>query len=247
MAQIESSALSMRAAAAQAGERISALSPKLEANKEAVSKLDSAISASSKETLAIAEILGALQDSGRRIEKIVDGIALIAVQTNMLAVSGSVEAARAREFGRGFAIVSTDIRNLSRQSADNAGRAKDVAAAIQGQIALVRADLQAIASISDSEARKNQAVIDRLATVQSEMDSLKRGSGDLVATADIVLGSAREVLSGVQQIAAASEEASAAATEAAAAAREQAQGAEDLAAAIEEIAGLADEMQKTKS
>ena len=169
MAQIESSALSMRAAAAQAGERIAAMQPKLEANKEAVSKLDSAISASSKETLAIAEILGALQDSGRRIEKIVDGIALIAVQTNMLAVSGSVEAARAREFGRGFAIVSTDIRNLSRQSADNAGRAKDVAAAIQGQIALVRADLQTIASISDSEARKNQAVIDRLVTVQSEI------------------------------------------------------------------------------
>ena len=165
----------------------------------------------------------------------------------MLAVSGSVEAARAREFGRGFAIVSTDIRNLSRQSAENAGRAKDVAVAIQEQISFVRRDLQTIASISESEVRKNKVVIERLVTVQSEMDGLKQGSGDLVATSDVILGSVREVLSGVHQIAAASEEASAAATESAAAAREQAQGAEDLAAAIEEIAGLADEMQKTKT
>ena len=50
----------------------------------------------------------------RNVEKIVDGIGMVSVQTNMLAVNGSVEAARAGDFGKGFAVVSKDIRNLAR-------------------------------------------------------------------------------------------------------------------------------------
>ena len=247
MAQIENAAMSIRTAAAQAGERIGELSPKVAANRVAVQKLTAAISAAAAETLAVSEVLATLETSGRRIEKIVDGISLVAVQTNMLAVSGSVEAARAREFGRGFAVVSSDIRNLSRQSADNAGRAKDVAVAIQVQIAAVRRDLEMIASASQSEIRKNQAIVERLGTVQSELASLGDGANELLTASDTILRSVREVLTGTQQISAASEEASGAANQAATAARQQAQGAEDLAAAIEEIASLADELQSAKS
>jgi methyl-accepting chemotaxis protein len=165
----------------------------------------------------------------------------------MLAVSGSVEAARAREFGRGFAVVAADIRNLSRQSADNADRAKDVAVAIQTQLAAVRRELELTASISQAEIRKNQMVADRLAVVEAELKTLAAGSAELVAGSQSILNTVREVLAGTLQISAASEEASGAAAQAATAAREQAQGAEDLAAAIEEIATLADELQNAKS
>ena len=157
MAQIEKAAVSMRTAAAEASQRIVTLSPKVTANREAVSQLSNAISAGFDETMSVSNVLATLEKSSRRIEKIVDGIALVAVQTNMLAVSGSVEAARAREFGRGFAVVSSDIRNLSRQSSENAGRAKDVALAIQSQIAAVRRDLEVMAAAAQAEIRKNQA------------------------------------------------------------------------------------------
>jgi methyl-accepting chemotaxis protein len=247
MTQIENAATGIRTAAEQARDRIAALEPKIAGNAEAVAKLSTAIAAATEETLAVGTILGNLEASGKRIEKIVDGIALIAVQTNMLAVSGSVEAARAREFGRGFAVVSSDIRNLSRQSAENAGRAKDVATAIQGQIVAVRRDLELAASASQVEIRKNRAVIDRLKAVQSELQVLGRGSAELLQASDGILSAVRLVLTGIQQIAAASEEAGRAGAQAATAARQQAQGAEDLAAAIEEIAGLADELQNAKS
>ena len=247
MAQIEKAAVSMRITAAEASERIVNLAPKITANREAVSQLSNAISAGFNETMSVSNVLATLEKSSRRIEKIVDGIALVAVQTNMLAVSGSVEAARAREFGRGFAVVSSDIRNLSRQSSENAGRAKDVALAIQSQIAAVRRDLEVMAAAAQAEIRKNQAVVDRLTSVEAELTDLGRGSAELLTAADSILNSVRQVVAGTQQISAASEEASGAAAQCASAARQQAKGAEELAAAIEDIASLADELQSTKS
>jgi methyl-accepting chemotaxis protein len=247
LVQIESAASALRKAAADSTERASALAPIIKANREAVVALSSGMSTALEETMEAGKVLAELENSGRRIEKIVDGIALVAVQTNMLAVSGSVEAARAREFGRGFAVVSSDIRNLSRQSADSAGRAKDLAIAIQNQIGAVRRDLEQMATTSQAAVRKNRSVLERLASVESELAVLGEGSKELLAASEAILNSVRQVSAGTQQIAAASEEAGNAAAQSASAARQQAKGAEDLAAAIEEIAALADELDGVKS
>ena len=80
-----------------------------------------------------------LEAVGRQIEKIVDAIALVAVQTSMLAVSGSVEAARAGDAGRGFAVVSNDIRSLAREASENVERVKDTVRGILDQIASLQA------------------------------------------------------------------------------------------------------------
>jgi methyl-accepting chemotaxis protein len=247
LVQIEKAAATLQKAAGEATERASALMPIIKANREAVVALSSGMSTALEETLEIGKLLADLESMGRRIEKIVDGIALVAVQTNMLAVSGSVEAARAGEFGRGFAVVSSDIRNLSRQSADSAGRAKDVAIAIQNQISAVRHDLELMATASQAAVRKNHSVLERLASVESELAVLGQGSTELLTTSEAILNSVRQVSAGTQQVAAASEEAGNSAAQSASAARQQAKGAEDLAAAIEEIAALADELDGAKS
>jgi methyl-accepting chemotaxis protein len=247
LVQIERAASALQKTAAEATERAAALKPIVKVNREVVVALSSAISAALEESLEVGKVLADLATSGRRIEKIVDGIALIAVQTSMLAVSGSVEAARAREFGRGFAVVSSDIRNLSRQSADSAERARDVAIAIQNQIGAVGRDLEQMVNASQSAVQKNGSVLDRLASVESELALLGEGSGELLNASEAVLMAVRQVSAGTQQIAAASEEAGNSSAQAATAARQQAKGAEDLAAAIEEIAALADELDGAKS
>jgi methyl-accepting chemotaxis protein len=247
LAQIEKAATALQNAAGEAAERASALAPIIRANRETVVALSDGIAVALEETVEIGRVLSALQESGRRIEKIVDAIALVAVQTNMLAVSGSVEAARAREFGRGFAVVSSDIRSLSRQSSDSANRAKDVALAIQNQIGIVRRDLDQISISSQAAIRKNHSVLDRLASVETLLGHIGEGSSDLLSASQAIVNSVRQVSAGTQQIAAASEEAGSSAVQAASAARQQAKGAEDLAAAIEEIASLADELDNAKS
>jgi methyl-accepting chemotaxis protein len=247
MAQIEKAAFTTRAAASQALDRADALAPSLTASRAAVSNLTTSIVEAVHESHVDIGLVSSLETASRRIEKIVDRISLVAVQTNMLAVSGSVEAARAGEAGRGFKVVSTDIRNLARDASENADRIKDVVRLIQDQVAVVRRDLEQITAASQIEIGKNQVIIGRFDAVEADITAIRAGAQEIFAGTDSILTSVREVLSGTEQTAVAAEQASSAATEAATAARQQARGAEDLAAAIEEIASLADELQISDS
>jgi methyl-accepting chemotaxis protein len=164
----------------------------------------------------------------------------------MLAVNGSIEAARAGEFGKGFMVVSTDIRNLARESAENADRIKDVVKATQDQIVAVRRYLEQIAAAAAVEVQKNNAISVNVATVEQDMLAVIKGNEEILSGADIILTGVQEAQKGTQQIAIAADEAGKGATEASSAAKQQSRGAEELAAAVEEVASLADELQNAR-
>ncbi|KLK90492.1 chemotaxis protein [Microvirga vignae] len=247
MGQIERATSVSRDVADASVERIQALASAIQENRSATMRLAAGVEGGLKETRAVIELMSGLDESGRRIEKIVDSIALVAVQTNMLAVSGSIEAARTGDAGRGFAIVSGDIRNLARDASENADRIKDVIRQIRDQIAVVRRDLEQSAAIAEAEVAKNTLTAERLGAVEAGVDAIRQGSAAILAGSETILTAVREVRLGTQQIAAVAEQAGSAAAQAASAARQQARGAEDLAAAIEEIASLADELQIVES
>ncbi len=243
MAQIQKSAGATRAAADASSDQVEQAKLQLQASRDALVRLADGVSASVDETAQILALVEALEVSANAIERIVEGMALIAVQTTMLAVSGSVEAARAGDQGRGFSVVSTDIRNLARASGENAARAREIVRAMQVQIGAVRSDLEQIVDIAEVEAQRNRKLDDRLALVAAGAEELLAGSAEVSDAAQSALGMVEQVLEGVAQIASVAEEASNAAGQAGAAARQQSRGAEDLAAAIEEIASLADELR----
>jgi methyl-accepting chemotaxis protein len=184
-----------------------------------------------------------LEAIGLNIEKIVDGIGLVSIQTNMLAVNGSVEAARAGEFGKGFAVVSKDIRSLARDSGENAGRIKDTVRAIQGRIAAVKRDLERAIADADVENQKTATVLASFETVINDIAEIAASNTQIGGDAKAILTSMKDAADSARQVATVAEEASGAATQAATAAKQQARGAEDLAAAIEEIASLAETIQ----
>jgi methyl-accepting chemotaxis protein len=189
-------------------------------------------------------LIGALDGISRSVEKIVDGIAMISIQTNLLAVNGSVEAARTGAFGKGFAVVSKDIRSLARDSGENAGRIKDTVRAIQDQIAAARRDLEHIASATEAENQKNAGVQGSIGIVETGMSEIGTASEQILAGAEAILLSMKDAARGSQQVATAAEQAGTVTAHAAAAAKQQARSAEDLVAAIEEIASLAQDIDR---
>ena len=242
--QIEKSAQLAKKNAKTADERVQSLQASLKEGGKAVESLVTGITSALSDTQTSMATIKRLEGVGRRMEKIVEAIALVAVQTSMLAVSGSVEAARAGDSGEGFAVVSSDIRNLSREASENVERAKDSVRAILDQIAVLKADLEQFAVSAEIEVQNSRAVNAGIHTIERDLAALGAASKSIMQRADGILSATTEMTAAARQIATAAEEASTATREAATAATQQSRGAEDLAAAIEEIATLADEMKQ---
>jgi methyl-accepting chemotaxis protein PixJ len=74
-----------------------------------------------------------LNESSRRISKVVNLIGRFAAQTHLLALKASIEAARAGEEGRGFAVIADEVRTLAAQSAEATAEIETLVLGIQNE------------------------------------------------------------------------------------------------------------------
>jgi methyl-accepting chemotaxis protein len=127
---------------------------------------------------AVAEVAGTAQEI-ERIVAVVDGISL---QTNLLALNAGVEASRAGEAGRGFAVIAIEIRALAQRSAEAAKQIKHLTSTSKSQteagVSLVDRASEAVSQLTGGMDRAHQAVGEVAAHAQaqsSQFDKLCRG------------------------------------------------------------------------
>ena len=193
---------------------------------EKIRRIAEVVSASSQTV----ERLGASSD---QIGQIVQVIREIAAQTNLLALNAAIEAARAGEHGRGFAVVADEVRRLAERTTSATKEIAHMIAAIQTETQ------QAVAAIQEGKAE----VEDGIALADRAGASLQ----EIVARAE-------EMRDAVTQIAAASEEQSSTSEQISRSvnaistvSNESAGGVSQIASAVEGLSRLSGDLQRLVS
>jgi|GEM_PF-4416436 len=219
--------LTVDAAAAEAASSSMKSGELLKTSHEALTTIKTEMAGAAKEVASLAEM-------SATIGNIVSTIEEIAEQTNLLALNAAIEAARAGEHGRGFAVVADEVRKLAERSASATNEIQSIIAQTQARTEAVTRVIETTGAAVEKGASLSDEAFHSVGTI---VDSVQ----NIASMAKSTASRAEKIKSLIEETSLEMEKIAAAAQESAAASEEMCAGTESAQTALSNATSLARE------
>jgi methyl-accepting chemotaxis protein len=200
MGEMSATVLDVAQNAATASDTTAEARKRALAGSEVVRKAVDGITAARDKALSLSGDMAELGEQAEGIGRIMGVIADIADQTNLLALNAAIEAARAGEAGRGFAVVADEVRKLAEKTmaaTSEVGKAvRDVQAGTRksadgvGEVVSV---IESATSLADESGQALEAIVSLVETAADQVRSIAAASQQQSAATDAIESSIADV------------------------------------------------------